>query len=279
MSSPTTRKIFLFSIDLEDVRLGVENGEQYKERVPQNTNAYLNWLAMHNFKCTFFTVGNMAAKYPSLIKEIADEGHEIACHTLSHITLDRHTPETFRADLEQNMELLFRAGAKNIAGFRAPTFSLSEKTQWAFPVLEDLGILYSSSVLPANNPLFGWKNFGVKPKTVEKSLVEIPMSTGKFGPLNIPFGGGIYFRVLPEFWILSKCKQHAKSDFPVLGYFHPYDIDLEQEHFMHPGLKSNHFYNFLMYFNRKNVFSRLEKLIAEGFNIVRYDDFVKNKLH
>ena len=271
-------KIFLFSVDLEDVRLGIPYGLQYKDRLAANTIAYLNWLRKHTFKCTFFTVGNVAEKYPSLINEITSEGHEIASHTLSHIPLDQHTPETFKADLSQNIELLLKAGAKSVTGFRAPTFSLTEKTKWAYRILKELNLTYSSSVLPADNPLYGWKNFGSQPRKTDEGILEIPMTVGNFGPLVIPYGGGVYFRILPEFLISLKTKTHTSVQNPLLGYFHPYDIDTEQEHFMHPGLNNSKVYNYLMYYNRHKVYNRLETLVKQGFSIMTYSEYVGKHL-
>ncbi len=160
-------------------------------------------------------------------------------------------------------------------GFRAPVFSLTEKTKWAFKILSDLGFLYSSSVLPAKNPLYGWESFGMWPQIINDQILEVPMTLDRIGPLNIPFAGGIYFRVLPEFIIRKKFLKISKKHLPVLGYFHPYDIDVEQERFMHPGIKNNQVYNFLMYYNRHNVLKRLDKIINEGFTIIPYQDYIK----
>lgn len=272
------KRYFLFSIDLEDVRLMMPNGELYKERVPANTHAYLKWLNKHNFKCTFFTVGNVAEKYPSLIKEIIDEGHEIACHTNKHIPLDKLSPEEFSNDLKQNINLLLNAGAKNIEGFRAPVFSLTQKTAWAYDVLKELNFSYSSSVLPARNPLYGWENFGNSPKRVNENIIEIPMTTGKFSFLNIPYGGGVYFRVLPPFITKLKLQKHQTPNNPLLGYFHPYDIDTEQEKFMHPGINNSKLFNYLMYFNRNKVFERLDTLVDLGFEVCTYKKYIKGNL-
>lgn len=271
---------FLFSIDLEDVRLGMPDGNGYKARVPANTEQYLKWLQKNKSKCTFFVVGNMAEAYPSLIKEIITEGHEIACHTQSHITLDKHTPESFKNDLQKNIGNLKSAGAENIKGFRAPVFSLTHKTQWAYKVLKELEFRYSSSVLPAKNPLFGCEEFGKNTKEVN-GVLEIPMTLSKVGPASLPVAGGVYFRVLP--WIiLKKALKKMKENSPVLGYFHPYDIDTEQEKFMHPGINNSWFYNQLMYYNRKNVFDRLDLVMDMGFQIITYSNYVskyKNQHH
>src|SRR5215475_331845 len=160
-------KVFLFSIDLEDVRFRIPGGKQYAERVPAMIERYLAFLEQHRMQATFFTVGDVAEKYPELIRRIVDLGHEIACHSHTHTTLDRHTPASFREDLLRNVEALTKAGATNIKGFRAPTFSLTEQTMWAYAILKALGFVYSSSVLPASNPLFGWEPFGTAPNQMD----------------------------------------------------------------------------------------------------------------
>lgn len=278
MNKLEQKSIYLFSIDLEDVRLWMPDGEKYKERVPANTHAYMNWLNKHNFKCTFFTVGEVAEKYPALIKEIIAEGHEIACHTNKHIPLDKQTPEEFKKDLELNIQHLANAGAKDIVGFRAPIFSLTDKTKWAHDVLTDLGFTYSSSVLPAKSPLYGWPEFGQAPKKINQQLTEIPMTVGKVGPLTTPYGGGVYFRVFPQFITMAKAKKHITANNPMLGYFHPYDVDTEQEHFMHPGINNSKLYNYLMYMNRSKVFDRMDTLIDKGFTICTYKKYIADYL-
>src|SRR5271170_161414 len=85
MANSEWSKLFLFSVDLEDIRLRMKNGASFKERVPRNTEAYLKWLDKYKSKCTFFVTGDVAGLYPSLINEIAGAGHEIACHTNLHI--------------------------------------------------------------------------------------------------------------------------------------------------------------------------------------------------
>jgi polysaccharide deacetylase family protein (PEP-CTERM system associated) len=273
MSGNQNANTFLFSVDLEDIRLRMPDGKSFKERVPQNTEAYLKWLNKTKSKCTFFVTGDVAELYPSLINEIVQEGHEIACHTSFHIPLDKQTPDEFAKDLENNMNVLTKAGAKKIEGFRAPVFSLIKKTKWAYDVLKKMNFSYSSSVLPAQNPLYGWKEFGSAPRKMENGIVEIPMTVGKFGPMTLPAVGGVYFRVLPRFVISNLVKKIRAEGLPVLGYFHPYDIDTEQEKFMHPGISDSRFYNFLMNYNRRDVFPRLDNLMVEGFKISTYKSF------
>jgi len=263
---------YLFSIDLEDVRTQVKHGMSFKPRVPENVDVYLRFLSDNKSRCTFFVVGDMMRMYPELIQIIAAQGHEIACHSDTHIQLDLLGPEGFRKDIEAWKRTADDLGIDNVKGFRAPTFSLTAQSTWAYPILRDLGFTYSSSVLPAGNPLYGWPGFGSAPKMVD-GIMEIPMNLSAIGPLKVPFGGGVYFRLLPwsvlkQLFLRSKRKGEA-----VLGYFHPYDVDTEQERFMHPGLGDSRFYNALMYQGRAGVMDKLHQAIDLGFTIERYDAF------
>ncbi len=273
------KKIFLFSIDLEDVRNGMPDGKKYRERVPEMTERYLEFLRRHDSTCTFFVVGDVAETYPDLIRHIAAEGHEIALHTYRHIPLTQQTPEEFDVDLQKNVQSLRNCGVENITGFRAPVFSLTEKSKWAYDVLKKNGITYSSSVLPSHNPLFGWPGFGEEFRRVENGIWELPMSLFPTPFYTAPCAGGLYFRTFPFWFSRWGFRSHWKKNRAVLSYFHPYDIDTEQEHFMHPGIKNNRFYNKIMYFNRDKIFEKIERILEDGGNIMPYRDYVKVHLN
>ncbi len=253
----------LFSLDLEDVRTWVKDGSKYADRVQANTEKYLEFLRKHRAKGTFFCVGELAKRKPEIIKMILDENHEIACHSNRHIQLDKLDKNSFREDLLLNIEALNKAGAIEIKGFRAPTFSLTKNTEWAYEVLQDLGFEYSSSVLPAKNPLYGWPEFGSAFKKIGK-ILEMPITLHSYPFLKVPAAGGVYFRVLPFPFIQNTIRKNFSKNKAVLTYFHPYDIDTEQERFMHPDLNNNIALNSLMYMNRSKVLNRLDKIILEN---------------
>ena len=270
-----TGKYLLLGIDLEDVRLRMERGQHYQERVPTMTERYLAYFRDWNIKTTFFTVGDVAEMYPSLIKDIVVEGHEIACHSYQHLTLDCLDKETFSSDIEKNLNALYQAGAAQVHGFRAPVASLTEATaEWAYPLLENLGFLYSSSVLPAPNPLYGWPMFGTQVRSMGR-ILEIPMSIFPSRFFQFPFMAGTYFRVLP-YWAIHAASQNIWSKGqPVIGYLHPYDIDTGQERYMHPGIHDSLLYNYLMYARRGSVFPKLTRLLEDGAVVIPYLDYVQ----
>ncbi len=263
----------LLSIDLEDVRDWVKDGTRYREGVPENTRNYLQHFKRWGVKATFFVVGEVARRYPWLIGEIVEAGHELACHGDVHLQLDKLTPQEFRADILRNLAALENAGGKGVAGFRAPTFSLTARTAWAHGVLADLGFTYSSSVLPASNPLYGWPEFGKGARQVAGGLWELPVTLHGIPGLPVPIAGGVYFRVLPFFlteWAIGKSIAHAQ---PVVTYFHPYDIDTKQERFMHPDLDDKKHLNMLMYIGRGKVLKRLD-ILHRSFPFRAYGEYV-----
>jgi polysaccharide deacetylase family protein (PEP-CTERM system associated) len=275
---PDLGPLFLFSVDLEDIRTLIPNGEQYRERVVVNTERYLEMLARHDKHITFYSTGDVARRYPALIREIVAAGHEIGCHTSDHIPLDRHTHDSLRDDLQRCLDDLARAGAENSRGFRSPIGSLIKETSWAYDVVRDLGFMYSSSVLPAESPLYGWPDFGPDlPQRID-GMWEIPTSLSHLPKLNVPFAGGVYFRVLPFALIRMLFRRRLRLGYPIFGYIHPYDIDDEQERFMHPEINESRIYNSLLYWNRSGVLGRLEKLIELGYDMMRFDEYVENVL-
>ncbi len=275
---PEREGSFLLGVDVEDVRTMVENGKTYAERVPANMQRFFEFFERHGVRTTFFFVGDVARRYPDLVREALQHGHEIASHGSEHIPLDRLGPDRFRRDVEQSLADLAAAGADRVLGFRAPTASLVAETQWAYEILAEYGFTYSSSVLAARNPLYGWPGFGTDFRRMDSGIWELPISLTSLPALNIPFCGGVYFRVLPLVLVRALFRREFARGRPVLGYIHPYDVDVEQEHFMHPELDGNRFYNELMYLNRSRVFTRIEKLLAAGATICPYADYLDRYL-
>ena len=152
-------------------------------------------------KGTFFTLGWIAERHPQVVRAIVAGGHEIASHGYCHIRVDSQTPKDFRADIRRTKKILEDIGGKVVKGYRAATFSVGDSTPWAWPVLEEEGYRYSSSIYPVKRDNYANPN---APRTVyrptgTRDLVEIPIATVRIGAKNYPAGGGGYFRFLP-YW-------------------------------------------------------------------------------
>ena len=137
-------------------------------------------------------------RIPAIVKEIADGGHELGAPRLpphaAHRDRSRDVPPRDRRRARAFMEDI---AGQPVLGFRAPTFSLVESTVWATDVLAELGFRYSSSVLPARSPLYGYPGRPRTPHRWPSGLLELPCPVADLGPITNPYLGGIYLRVLP----------------------------------------------------------------------------------
>jgi polysaccharide deacetylase family protein (PEP-CTERM system associated) len=266
-------RVFLFSVDLEDVRSMIEGGERYAPRVAANLERYLDVLERRGARCTFFTVGELAKRQPELVALLTARGHEVACHGDGHVPLDRLGPEGLRDDLRRALDALGRAGAGPVSGFRAPVMSLTPRTPWAHEVLAELGFAYSSSVVPARMALYGWPGFPTHCVRTDAGVWEIPVSV-LGGRRGVPFLSGLYFRLLPFPLVRAGFRRVLDAGRPAAGYLHAHDVDTEQERFMHPELGGSRVANQLMYWRRGSVCARLERLLCEGAAVMPYRDYV-----
>lgn len=238
----------LMSIDLEDARLSSKEGLNYKSRVEKNTEQFIQFLKSKNWPCTFFTVGNIFKSHPDLIRYIQSQGYEVAWHSSEHKPVANMSQEEFYADLMDGKELANKFGIE-LKGYRAPIFSVNSETHWFHKTLNKAGFKYSSSVLPAKSPLYGWPEFGFEPRMVD-GIFEISMQIADFKFLKVPYGG-IYLRVLPSLLFKYSIQNQMSAEQPLATYIHPYDFDTEQERYMNGKINENKFYNYFKNIGRK----------------------------
>lgn len=230
----------IFTIDTEDWFHAnyednlFQNDSTIRSTVEENTEVYLDILEKNNSKATFFILGFVAKEHHELVKRIASMGHEIASHGYGHQLVYKQTPDEFREDVYRSKCMLEDITGSPVLGYRAPSWSITEKSFWALGILNELGFKYDSSIFPFKNFLYGVDGaprFSYKAnKYCEDAgnLLEIPPSTVKLPLLNLPFSGGFYFRALPEFMISACTKKVNKENEPVIFYLHPREIDPKQ---------------------------------------------------
>lgn len=227
------------SIDIEDYwsifsRDWLHIDAQPSDAVVKNTEWFLDVLSGHNVKATFFVLGEVAEKFPSLIKKIAEQGHEIASHGSSHKQIFKLDQEQFRQEISESKKLLEGITGTVVKGYRAPAFSVIPKTKWALEILEQEGFEYDSSVYPISGKRYGWPGFSKDICRVDllsgRNIIEVPMSTVTVFGKTLPAAGGGYIRHFPYFfskWAMKKIQDER----PIIVYMHPYDIDTQKRAF------------------------------------------------
>jgi polysaccharide deacetylase family protein (PEP-CTERM system associated) len=175
-------------------------------------------------RATFFVLGNVAATFPELIREVADRGHEIGTHGYGHFRVDAIGADRFREELRSSRDAIERACGRRPVGHRAPEFSLTEATPWAFEVMASEGLAYDSSVFPIRHRRYGIPEAPVMPYRVG-SVRELPLATLVVAGRRIPAAGGGYLRYFPYAVIEGAVRQANRRGHPAVLYVHPYEFD------------------------------------------------------
>ena len=219
----------ILTVDIEDwAQSTLDYALPIPERAVDNAHRLLDILAELSVRGTFFVQTLVAEKSPELIRRIAAEGHEIASHGHGHVPLFKLTPADFAEDLCLSLEILKQLGFHSIQGYRAPDFSIRKDTLWAFEILQNHGIRYSSSIYPFHGNRYGIPDIPVGSHQITDGLVEIPLSVVRLVGQNWPVAGGGYLRFLP-YWITHWAIQRINAEGrPAVVYLHPYELDCQE---------------------------------------------------
>ncbi len=234
---------------------------KYESRIHNSTDKILQLLDKKGLKGTFFILGWIAEKHPEVVKEIHNHGHEIGCHSLVHNLVHRMQPNDFLKDTEKAIKTIEDTIGEKIFIYRAPGFSITEKTPWAFEILNQLGIEIDCSVFPAKHDYGGFESFGEsQPAFLQHNgikIKEFPMNIHSILNRNIVFSGGGFFRLFPY----SVIKKWTTQSPYVMSYFHPRDFDYGQP--MLPQLPLIR--KFKSYYGLKGAFPKFERWL-DDFN-------------
>lgn len=242
--------------------------DNHQLRVQDNHQRIIELFNQHNIKATFFVLGWVAERCPSIVKSILENGHELASHGYGHMSATEQTPEEFQQDVKLSLDILQDQAGKKIKGYRAPSYSINKENFWVFDILEELGLEYSSSVYPIKHDLYGIPDAPRIPfyPLAQGKIVELPVTTLKLYGHNFPGGGGGYFRLFPyaiSRWIIQK----VNKEMPSIFYFHPWEIDPQQPRQDKLSFKSR----FRHYVQLDNMENKLNRLLTD-FNWGRVDD-------
>jgi len=235
---------------------------KFPSRVEETTTRLLELLDRYQVRGTFFVLGWIARNHPALVEKISKAGHEVASHGFDHTMITEMTSEAFRQDIRKSKTILEGIIGTSVNGYRAPTFSILEKTSWAYEILLQEGYSYSSSVYPIWHDRYGWPKFGNHPRRMASDkngeIWEVPLTVGSIGPIRIPFGGGGYLRIYPLWlthWSIRKLNKKERRS--AIVYVHPWELDPDQ-----PRLQGTLLSKFRHYINLEKTESRLESLLG-----------------
>ncbi len=279
----------ILGIDFEDwfhphlIQPYVKNLE-HKPTMYKGLDKIIELLRKTETSATFFVVGKLLEKNPEIFDKIIENGHEIGFHTMNH---DRIDTEKYKENFSNEIDLFSKLTNKKSKGFRAPTFSLNEKSSWIIKSLEKMNYTYDSSVVPAKTSLYGMPDaesapYRITSDSLQKDnengkIIEFPIMITKFFGKKIPAGGGFYLRTIPSRIIENAIKSYERKDVPSVFYIHSWELTPE---FM-PKIELSKKDSFITYHNINRAYSKMEKLIQK-FEFTSFSNFIqenKEKLY
>jgi polysaccharide deacetylase family protein (PEP-CTERM system associated) len=266
---PQHPAVHIFSVDVEDYFQVVafeglvdrSEWARYPSRVEANTDRLLELLARHGVRGTFFTLGWVAARFPALVRRIAEQGHEIASHGHWHRRVTTLSPAEFRAEIRESRTILEDVSGQPCLGYRAPSFSIVPSSRWALDVLVEEGYRYDSSLFPIRRPDYGFPQALPRPALLTcpaGTLLELPLATRTVAGFRLPAAGGGYLRQFPFGIIRGAFRQWEARGISAMFYIHPWEYDADQ-----PRLPCGRLTAFRHYRNLGTTWSRLERLLRE----------------
>jgi peptidoglycan-N-acetylglucosamine deacetylase len=213
-----------------DAVSNTDDWPKHESIVERYTQRIVETVTQAHVRATFFILGWVAERHPSIVRMIMESGgdHEIATHSYWHRKVYELSPAEFRDDLKRSIDCLESQSGRKVLGFRAPSFSIIPGSEWAFDVMHDLGLRYDASLFPAVRGHGGYPcpqqahQFTKAPSG--KPMPELPMSVMKFMGRNVPFSGGGYMRLLPKSMIRRGFDQLNRQNIPAVVYLHPRDF-------------------------------------------------------
>jgi polysaccharide deacetylase family protein (PEP-CTERM system associated) len=241
--------------------------------IEKNVNNILTLLDDLNIKATFFFLGRIGRDIPQVVKETAQNGHEIACHAHEHIRIFGLTQKEFKDSIISAKKILENVSGKEVYGFRAPDFSITKSSIWALDILKETGFLYDSSIYPIGmHDVYGISSAKPFIHRMPNGLIEFPLSVVEVFRLRFPFGGGGYFRLYPIILTKYFTSRINKLGHSCMLYIHPYEVGP-----VIPGISELSYYRkFRHYYHCKNSHKRLRKIL-KAFSFCTAIEILKEK--
>jgi polysaccharide deacetylase family protein (PEP-CTERM system associated) len=230
-------------------------------RVAANTERLLDLLAAADVRATFFVLGWVAERQPSLVRAIRDAGHEIGCHSYAHRLIYEQTEAEFRADLRRGLRVLEDVLGEPVTLYRAPSFSITRRSLWALDVLIEEGIRVDSSIYPTHHDRYGIPGTPLGPHRIDRPaghLWEVPPPVCRLFGYPLPVGGGGYFRLYPYRLTRAGLRRINAEGRPFAAYLHPWELDPDQ-----PRVRAGAASRFRHYLKLRRTEGRLGRLLRD----------------
>jgi polysaccharide deacetylase family protein (PEP-CTERM system associated) len=243
--------------------IGEKSWSRFETRYEKSSLAALELLARTQSHATFFVGPWLARKCPEILRQILQQGHEVALSGDRGPAGRTMTPGEFRGVVRRGRAIVEDSCGHEVLGYRRSDVLLGVRHLHVLEVLAEEGFVYDSSFSPLAVPFPNepWRRFIHSQEFATKKIWEVPLSSASFGGVMIPFAGGNYFRQYPEFavrWFIDNWTRRQSN--PLVLYFRLWDLDPEQ-----PRIQTGSLLRNLRHYRHGDQIVRLLKDLFEAY--------------
>lgn len=252
--------------------------KKHEPMIIRGIDKIIDFLRKSDTYATFFMVGELLEYKPEILDKILSNGHEIGFHTMHHTRMESFIS---KEEFIEELQVFDRLTKGKCKGFRAPTFSINQKSSWAIDVLSDYGYIYDSSIVPAKTSMYGMSDAEEGPYRISSTslgkndskskVIEFPIMVTEILGKKIPTGGGFYLRLLPLKLIKNAIKQYEKRAIPSTFYIHSWELTPEFMPKLELPLKNR----FITYHNLDKAKPRLARILEE-FRFTSFERYINS---
>jgi polysaccharide deacetylase family protein (PEP-CTERM system associated) len=257
----------IFTVDLEDwfhvcgvSALSRDKWSALPSRVGDTTRWLLDTLDATGVRATFFVLGWIAEEHPHLVAAVQSAGHDIGSHGHDHLRAYELTADAFAGDLQRSVAALRSAGVPNVTAFRAPEWSINDRSLWALDRLADTGFTTDASMAPVK--IVGSTAYPRLPhvrRTASGLITEVPpLVVDRFGQV-MPLGWGWGLRMSSPRRVLRRIEEVNRAGSPAVLAVHPWEFDVEP-----PKVRLPASLHFAHYFRLDGFRSRLRSILQSA---------------
>jgi polysaccharide deacetylase family protein (PEP-CTERM system associated) len=224
----------VFTVDLEEwfhmcaagEALAAGKWTQLPSRVELTTRLLLDLLDDANVRATFFVVGWVAERHADLIEAVRLAGHDIGSHGYIHEKAYDLGRDRFRADLRESARVLSAVSAAPVTMFRAPEWSINDRSLWALDILAEEGFKIDASMAPLKIVgALAYPRYPHVRNTPAGPITEVPpLVADRFGQV-MPMGWGWGLRMSSVNRVLRTIEVANRAGRPAVLTVHPWELD------------------------------------------------------
>jgi polysaccharide deacetylase family protein (PEP-CTERM system associated) len=249
--------------------LGPAHWDGLESRVEPTTRLLLECFDAAGARATFFVVGWVAERHPGLVADIAAAGHQVGSHGFLHERAYDLGETRFRDDLRRSIAALDGVTERPTC-FRAPEWSINDRSLWALDVLAAEGFAIDASMAPLR--IVGSPSYARTPhvrRTAAGRIVEVPPLVADRVGQVMPLGWGWGLRMSAPRTVLKAIERANQAGAPAVVTIHPWEIDPHPPRVpLPPRLRFAHYFRLAGFLDRLTTivrgttFDRLDAVVA-----------------